>query len=174
MNSRVCEMWTFINIRQHRTMNNKKYHHTAKQNRGFTLIELMIAVAVISILAAIAVPTYLDYTVRAKISEALNIVSAAKTSITEYYISQGTLPSNATQAGVPNLSTNYIDSIGYGRTGNSGQITVTLSNNVGGDANGKSLTITTTPDANGALLTWTCATASSNGVAAKYLPANCR
>ncbi len=144
------------------------------QHKGFTLVELMIAVAVISILAAIAVPTYRDYTIRAKISEALNMAASAKISITEYYISEGRLPGNLEEAGMESVSTDYIKSIEYSGSDDGGRITVTLSSRIGGDAGDKKLVIATTPDQNGALLKWDCAPAAENGVDRKYLPANCR
>ena len=134
----------------------------------------MIAVAIISILAAIAVPTYRDYTVRAKISEALNLTAATKISITEYYISEGTLPTTLEQAGITNLSTNYVASIAYSGSADNGRITVTLSDQVGGDANGKQFAVEVAPTHGGTLLSWSCTTTTENGVNTKYLPANCR
>ena len=65
-----------------------------KVQQGFTLIELMIVVAIIGILAAVAIPAYQDYTKRAHVTEGLSLASAAKTSVTEFYNSKGYLPAN--------------------------------------------------------------------------------
>ncbi len=67
--------------------------------KGFTLIELMIVVAIIGILAAVALPAYQDYTTRAKVSECVGMISACKTAVTEYYSSQGEMPASASLAG---------------------------------------------------------------------------
>src|SRR5258705_10984112 len=68
--------------------------------KGFTLIELMIVVAIIGILAAIAIPAYQDYTIRAQVTEGLNLAGAAKTAVSESYSSNGTWPADNTAAGV--------------------------------------------------------------------------
>ncbi|SCK14887.1 pilin [Vogesella sp. LIG4] len=73
--------------------------------QGFTLIELMIVVAIIGILAAIAIPAYQDYTKRAHVSEGLQLAGAAKTSIAEYYASSGVFPLNNTAAGLAAATT---------------------------------------------------------------------
>jgi type IV pilus assembly protein PilA len=71
-----------------------------KLQKGFTLIELMIVVAIIGILAAIAIPAYQDYTIRAQISEGMNLAAAAKAAVAETYLNRGTSPGNRTQAGM--------------------------------------------------------------------------
>ena len=68
--------------------------------QGFTLIELMIVVAIIGILAAIAIPAYQDYTIRAQVTEGLNLAAAAKAAVAETFINRGTLPANRTVAGM--------------------------------------------------------------------------
>ena len=65
-----------------------------KVQQGFTLIELMIVVAIIGILAAVAIPSYQDYTKRAHVSEGMALAGAAKTGVAEYYSSEGTYPTN--------------------------------------------------------------------------------
>ena len=77
--------------------------------KGFTLIELMIVVAIIGILAAIAIPAYQDYTVRAQVTEGLNLAGAAKAAVAESFANTGLAPANRTEAG---MSANAIDSNG--------------------------------------------------------------
>ena len=71
-----------------------------KKQQGFTLIELMIVVAIIGILAAIAIPAYQDYTIRAQVSEGISLASGAKTAIAEYYQNNGDMPADNTVAGI--------------------------------------------------------------------------
>ena len=84
--------------------------------RGFTLIELMIVVAIIGILAAIAIPQYQDYTIRARVSEAVNLASAAKTAVAEFYNANGTMPTSAASAGYTSPSTELVSGIGITQT----------------------------------------------------------
>ncbi len=139
--------------------------------QGFTLIELMIVVAIIGILAAVAIPAYQDYTVRAKVTEVLGIASSAKTSISEYYSSVNDMPTSAAIAGVntnPAQST-YISLIGYTRTSATvGFATYTL-DNLNADADGFTIVFSGTGSTNG--VSWTCNTGTAPK---KYLPANCR
>ncbi|MCH7538686.1 MAG: pilin, partial [Proteobacteria bacterium] len=71
-----------------------------KKQQGFTLIELMIVVAIIGILAAIAIPAYQDYTIRAQVSEGLNLSGGAKAAVTEYFQDRGTMPLDNAEAGL--------------------------------------------------------------------------
>ena len=135
--------------------------------KGFTLIELMIVVAIIGILAAVALPAYQDYTARAKVSEGLVQASAAKLAVAETAASLGGL-SKVTQAnsGFSFAATTYVASIAIA---NAGTITVTTKNT---GAKGTAPAFTLTPAANAAdVIEWKCAKSAGDS---KYLPATCR
>src|SRR5512137_128346 len=85
--------------------------HIARAQRGFTLIELMIVVAIIGILAAIAIPQYQDYTIRARVSEGVNLASAAKTAVAEFYNTNRTWPSTSDVAGFTAPTTAFVSSV---------------------------------------------------------------
>jgi len=141
------------------------------KQQGFTLIELMIVVAIIGILAAIAIPAYQDYTVRAKVSEGLNLASSAKLAVSETFDSQGSLPSSNDRAGLPastEIVGNNVSSVEVGAA-NSGEIEITYSN----DGNIQDSTILMVPntDAQEGSITWTC---TGGNVEDRYRPANCR
>ena len=142
-----------------------------KQQKGFTLIELMIVIAIIGILAAIAIPAYQDYTVRSKVSEGLNLAGAAKLAVSETYDSTGSYPAAMASYGLPSaaLSINgtYVASIGVS---GSGLITITYRSNLGGTADAGTLLLTPTPNA-GAMV-WSCS--GTGTMPNKYRPANCR
>ncbi len=142
-----------------------------KMQQGFTLIELMIVVAIIGILAAIAIPAYQDYTIRAKVTEAINAMAPAKTSVAEYYVSQGSMPANATDAGfMTNIDSKYVNSVTYSRT-DADNATITVSiKAIGGDtASGQLIDLDGTGDAS--KVDWDC---TYNSVDRRYLPADCR
>ncbi len=147
--------------------------------QGFTLIELMIVIAIVGILAAVALPAYQDYTVRAKVSEVIMAAAPAKLAVSETLQTTGSLPPATFSVTVP--ATTYVASVAYGllaadpaatpATVAKATITVTAQ----GDARltGKALLLTGTPDTNGQIV-WECRGAATNGIDAKYLPANCK
>lgn len=141
-----------------------------KKAQGFTLIELMIVVAIIGILAAIAIPAYQDYTKRSHVSEGLSLAGGAKASVAEYYASEGTWPTgNGTAGLVPaaSISGNAVTSVSVNGT----VIQVTYNTKVDGTNNLLELVADAT---GGGSITWACRPAALTGVDVKYLPANCR
>ena len=137
--------------------------------KGFTLIELMIVVAIIGILAAVAIPAYQDYTIRANVSEGLSLAAAAKTAVSEFYATNGTLPGSNASAGVSNaqsISGNAVDQVGIGANG---VITITYS----APQQIAASTMTLVPTTAGGAISWNCGGAGTN-VQAKWRPSSCR
>ncbi len=138
--------------------------------QGFTLIELMIVVAIIGILAAIAIPAYQDYTKRAHVSEGLQLAGAAKTGVSEYYSSNGVWPDSNASAGLADSpSGNAVSSVVVGA---SGVITITYKTQVAAGAK-----IDLTPTAASGSITWLCretSPAATNPMETNWLPSNCR
>src|ERR1700704_7009369 len=157
--------------------------------KGFTLIELMIVVAIIGILAAIAIPAYKTYTVRAQISEGLGFAEAAKVAVSESFTANGTWPSTNALAGLAttatDISSKYVQSVTVGANG---VITVAFGNQIDTAVTaGQGINFTPGLSLNNDI-SWTCNTkafpagvtqsvapaAPAAAVVAKYLPAICR
>ena len=163
--------------------------------KGFTLIELMIVVAIIGILAAIAIPAYQDYTIRSQVSEGLTLAAAAKAAISESFAQTGNAPANRITAGLGNTDTptdtvgNYVSSLGVVN----GVITITYSSTTPQRANTaiNNLTVTLVPYLSpDNSVSWKCRvtgsvaaptnvlmTGAANAVGtvlAKHAPAECR
>mgnify|MGYP001546497730 FL=1 len=141
-----------------------------KLQKGVTLIELMIVIAIIGILAAIAIPAYQDYIVRSKVSEGPNMSGASKLAVAETYDSTGAYPDDNPAAGLPSATSitgSYVTSI----TVVSNVIDILYNNSVGGNPTANGGTLTLTGSASAGSVQWDC---SSADISNKYLPANCR
>ncbi|MBH6623864.1 pilin [Neisseria meningitidis] len=161
--------------------------------KGFTLIELMIVIAIVGILAAVALPAYQDYTARAQVSEAILLAEGQKSAVTEYYLNHGEWPSNNTSAGVAtstDIKGKYVKEVKVAN----GVITATmLSTGVNKEIQGKKLSLwakrqdgsvkwfcgqpveRAANNANNANNAVTAATANGNGkIDTKHLPSTCR
>ncbi len=152
----------------------------AQMQKGFTLIELMIVVAIIGILAAVALPAYQDYTARAKVTEALGFGAAGKTAVAEYFQAEGTLPADNETAGMAaadEITSKFVESV----TVADGVITVAFADAIGvSELEGASFALTPMQSDNttevddgytGPIL-WKCA--PSDASINKYFPSSCR
>lgn len=149
-----------------------------KNMKGFTLIELMIVIAILGILLAIAIPAYQDYTVRTKAAECFNLQAPVKLNISEYYISNGSMPANADV--LPNRTTNFCNAGVYEKTdADASQITVVV--------NGEGVGSPEDTDFEGAMTGYGCAAENGDvewvchyddvedgGFNGRFLPSSCR
>lgn len=135
--------------------------------KGFTLIELMIVVAIIGILAAVALPAYQDYTKRSRVTEGLALASGAKTAVTEYYSSQGAWPADNATAGLAAANAIKGDSVDSVTVGANGVITVAMNSTKVATGN---IVLTPTASATSGSVEWKCTTTLDK----KYVPATCR
>jgi type IV pilus assembly protein PilA len=151
-----------------------------RNQKGFTLIELMIVVAIIGILAAIAIPAYQDYTVRSKVTELINSAGVCKTTVAEYYQTKGVMPSNETVAGCTDTGTANGNAP---KVAGTGEVQVVAKGGLATQL-GSGNQFAYMPACNGAacagtpITEWICAAsgtpAASTTILAKYLPGSCR
>ncbi|HGO6911180.1 TPA: pilin [Neisseria meningitidis] len=158
--------------------------------KGFTLIELMIVIAIVGILAAVALPAYQDYTARAQVSEAILLAEGQKSAVTEYYLNHGEWPANNSSAGVAtsaNIKGKYVQSVEV----KNGVVTAQMaSSNVNNEIKGKKLSLwakrqagsvkwfcgqpVTRANANGANNDVTADNGTDKKIDTKHLPSTCR
>jgi type IV pilus assembly protein PilA len=141
-----------------------------KKQQGFTLIELMIVVAIIGILAAIAIPAYQDYTIRAQVSEGLNLAGGAKAAVSEYTMDRGSFPDDNGVAGISDatdINGKYVVSV----TVEDGLVTVDYGNEAHTTLSTGFLELS--PFTNAGSVEWDCR-AQGTTIADKHLPAACR
>jgi type IV pilus assembly protein PilA len=139
--------------------------------RGFTLIELMIVVAIIAILAAIAIPAYQNYLIRAQVTEGMSLAGGSKAAVWDFDSNTGRFPPNNESAGLPQAASivgNYVTNVNV--TG--GTVTVTFGSraNTAISAPGAN-TLVLSPSTTAGAIQWTC---TSSTVSSKYLPSSCR
>ena len=134
--------------------------------KGFTLIELMIVVAIIGILAAIALPAYQDYTKRTHVSEGLTLAGGAKSAVAEYYSSEGTWPADNATAGLADATDITGNAVTQVEVAASGLITITYNAKVEDNT-----TIEVQGTASDGGVAWSC---TGGDVNSRYRPSRCR
>ncbi|WP_423357054.1 pilin [Pseudomonas citronellolis] len=153
-----------------------------KAQKGFTLIELMIVVAIIGILAAVALPAYQDYTARAKVTEVMLQVDACKTAVSEFVQSNSSFPADADAAGCSTTATTKYMAAGVAVDKTNGKITSGKIQGVATGADGKVIYLQPTSDAarktalasaSDAIMGWSCGT-DADAANFKFFPASCR
>ena len=140
--------------------------------QGFTLIELMIVVAIVGVLAAIALPAYQDYVIRAKVSEGLAALDAARIGTAEYFQTESSMPDDAGQAGInQTINVGFVQSITYnGRSQTGATITVVL-RSIDSKVNGQTIDLVGSGNTRTGIVVWDCNVGS---ISPRFAPASCR
>ena len=148
----------------------KELNQVRKQG-GFTLIELMIVIAILAILMAIALPAYQDYTIRSQTSECMNLAGGARTAVAEFWVSDGTWPADNDAAGLAaatDISGRYVTGVAV----DDGLITCTFGNEAHDDIDTDTLVLDpSNTDADAGAIEWTC---DGGTLENKYRPRSCR
>lgn len=140
-----------------------------QMQKGFTLIELMITVAIVGILAAVALPAYQDYTIRAQVTEGISLASGAKAAVAEYHSNKGDFPAGNEEAGFNGASGKFVDSVEIADN----VVTATFGEGANTNIDGETIVLTASPTDAGNLQ-WSCGGSMVSGEKVKYLPSSCR
>lgn len=140
------------------------------KNKGFTLIELMVTVAIIGILAAIALPSYQDYTVRAQVSEALLMADGSKSFVVDYHAQNGAFPLNNNKAGYPGGIGKYFTTVEIEQ----GKIVSKMGNGANIKVVNETISLEPVEDTASGSLIWKCTSSMNNTAKNAYLPSSCR
>ena len=143
--------------------------------KGFSLIEIMVVIAIIGILAYIGIPAYQDYMIRSRIIDGLNILQSYKVPIAEYYNINGSLPTASNQFMDPNpILSEYMDSISYDFTASKTWIYLSFKGDAMGEVAGKKVALVAETSLVRDGIVWTCTTHATDTINYKYMPKSCK